>query len=636
MEPAAFAFAVVSMFETCVKGYQLISDAGRAPADAQAAARRIRIEYYQLATWGEHFEIGHGRHRVGGTEKLKVYLSKGPILNGVFDTLTAIAELFTDVTKMHKTYGLVFGLRGDDDNRKLSSPQDVQDLLDRHPAHPPLAHSHSRRHRARSRSRSRQARDEVKKKEALVKKCKADMSVLGRCQWALSGKNRVHQLTKDLREYNDDLIRLCAWETQVQINRGLATVALPRSHTIADLNLLADAATDDARDDASPSTEGRRRLADLARFKAKIKTPDKFSEKYMKEKGLFLRSQDFQQFQTPELPSTLAIHTIDRTAVFIEWKSYLNMRGQPDTDVEYQIFELANLLSVSDRPTDFRSLTCIGLFKDTPRSRYGLAYKLPWYMRDLPVGDSHDLSNRKPISLRDLMTKVEGPIDLGLRFQLAKKLINSVIVMHTCGWLHKSIRSDSIFFFPAEPNDAKSPVRSHRKDVGKPVIMGYGFSRPDDVGKEAAGRRLPVSVEEVYPEARRRKNVSTWEEPKIAVSNSAARPPLNIYQHPDRARDSSTRFRHTYDVYSLGLVLLEIGLWQALESVITDNIISEDELRQFILSRLVPDLWGQCGSIYGKVVRECLTLRSESVAMEEESQRRLCWDIAERLDQCVA
>lgn len=55
-----------------------------------------------------------------------------------------------------------------------------------------------------------------------------------------------------------------------------------------------------------------------------------------------------------------------------------------------------------------------------------------------------------------------------------------------------------------------------------------------------------------------------------------------------------------------------------------------------MLDRLVPDLWGQCGSIYGRVVRECLTLDSGDLAVAEEGQRRLAWNLAEKLERCVA
>ncbi len=55
---ARFAsFAIVSLFETCIQGYRILSDTKRAPQDAQNAACRIRVEKAVLASWEAHFEI---------------------------------------------------------------------------------------------------------------------------------------------------------------------------------------------------------------------------------------------------------------------------------------------------------------------------------------------------------------------------------------------------------------------------------------------------------------------------------------------------------------------------------------------------------------------------------------------------
>jgi len=56
--------------------------------------------------------------------------------------------------------------------------------------------------------------------------------------------------------------------------------------------------------------------------------------------------------------------------------------------------------------------------------------------------------------------------------------------------LHKDLRSDSIIFFPAQPNkdnNAKKyiPIDRYEKDFGCLYIMGYGLSRPDDVHDNA-------------------------------------------------------------------------------------------------------------------------------------------------------
>jgi hypothetical protein len=43
---------------------------------------------------------------------------------------------------------------------------------------------------------------------------------------------------------------------------------------------------------------------------------------------------------------------------------------------------------------------------------------------------------------------------------------------------------------------------------------------------------------------------------------------LDYYQHPDKRLDSRIRYSRAHDIYSLGCVLLEIGLWKSLPQVV--------------------------------------------------------------------
>jgi hypothetical protein len=40
---------------------------------------------------------------------------------------------------------------------------------------------------------------------------------------------------------------------------------------------------------------------------------------------------------------------------------------------------------------------------------------------------------------------------------------------------------------------------------------------------------------------------------------------LDYYQHPDKRWNSMIRYSRAHDIYSLGCVLLEIGLWEPLD-----------------------------------------------------------------------
>ncbi|CAD6583388.1 MAG: hypothetical protein ASARMPREDX12_001258 [Alectoria sarmentosa] len=633
MDPASFSFAVVGMFFTCAQGYKIFSDAYKAPSDAQKAARDVRIEGFTLEVWGEHFEIHQAKEQ--RSEKLKIHLLRGPALYGCFEALCAISEIFTDIKGLDKKYGISFNYHAKGD-RSPHVPRNVRNLLEgRDPSRSPSPAERS---------------DGNGEMDQKVHHYNKKMSLLQKCRWSLKGKGRVDTLLKDLKKYNDDLIRLCSWETQAQINRSLPTFALPQCNNFLDLQFMADSAKDAAKDKSSPMADGRQRMADMARFKAKVVTPAQVSKRF-RVRWRLLDKKDYVLKSSG--PRTLAISQQDQQAVFVEWQSYIGDADRPNKLAEEQIHKLGDFLSVPDRPHDFRILDCIGMFKDERNFRYGVVYHLPSYMRDLARRTRpEDLGHVcKPSSLTHLLDNVDAVLDLGIRFNLAKKLMSSIVVLHTCGWLHKNIRSNNIFFFTARPADNKS-FDNHRKDIGRPYIMGYGLSRPDDVLELNKHDELREQQYSRRPEVNRVTHFSRAHEVDSEAENKRRRQAhpsrnhewgsdvdtkshLNIYQHPDKLANPARRFRHSYDIYSIGLVLLEIGLWQNLQTF--DNGQWEDgyAFRRFVLNKLVPDLWGQCGSIYGGVVKDCLKMSSD-IGLEDEEGRRLAWSIAERLNLCNA
>ena len=77
------------------------------------------------------------------------------------------------------------------------------------------------------------------------------------------------------------------------------------------------------------------------------------------------------------------------------------------------------------------------------------------------------------------------------------------------------------------------------------------------------------------------------------------------YQHPDY-KGGRKRFCREYEYYSVGLVLLELGLWMPLADI-TRNIIGDPKvLRQALLDTKVPSLSSYMGTAYAEAVAVCL------------------------------
>ena len=115
-----------------------------------------------------------------------------------------------------------------------------------------------------------------------------------------------------------------------------------------------------------------------------------------------------------------------------------------------------------------------------------------------------------------------------MRFQIAQKIAKALGAFHADGWVHKSFRSQSIVFF-CPTGDSQGNV-----DFSNPYLSNFEYSRQEAV-----------------------QSTLTWED---KIEN-------NVYRHPDRQGPPDFSFSKVHDVYALGVVLLEIGIWQSAMSV---------------------------------------------------------------------
>jgi hypothetical protein len=167
----------------------------------------------------------------------------------------------------------------------------------------------------------------------------------------------------------------------------------------------------------------------------------------------------------------------------------------------------------------FNTLPFKGFAKDPSSARYAFLF-------DHPKGVTED----PPISLYDLMRSDEPRLRVNLtqRFHVARTVAASIGTFHADGWYHKSIRSQAIKFF-FKPG-ATTPVC----DFSSPYLTEFGSSRPE------SGQSLFVTSQDID---------------------------RDLYLPPDRYGVSPKPFIKIYDLYSLGVVLLEIGLWQTAKQI---------------------------------------------------------------------
>lgn len=264
----------------------------------------------------------------------------------------------------------------------------------------------------------------------------------------------------------------------------------------------------------------------------------------------------------------------EATPTIIEYKDYgeleyVTPRGQDCfKNVQNQVAQLVKLLSTAG---EFRLHT---LPLQTHEHQPG--QKRFVFVFDYPLGS---LTSAAPVSLRDMFNEKELP--LHLRFKIASVLAEAIGSFHADGWVHKSIRSASVKFFQKT---------SGRVNYPEPYLVGFEYSRPEEAATANTG--------------------------EFDVEN-------NLYRHPNRQGNPTVKFNRTHDIYALGVVLLEIGLWKTAFSWYHEQCKTKREgvminavtMQRVFIKAATANLDRSMGTAYKEAVLTCLNCELQSTTM---------------------
>ncbi|KAH4023842.1 hypothetical protein HBH70_077050 [Parastagonospora nodorum] len=228
----------------------------------------------------------------------------------------------------------------------------------------------------------------------------------------------------------------------------------------------------------------------------------------------------------------------------------------------------------------FNTLRCVGFCCDMPKLSFKLLFAFPKHVEADATPRTLNSALTQPIVMEKGRPKKKANIKkprLEHRFKLALSLARSISQFHKAAWLHKNINSSSVIFFPpsSQKADSKNQKENPTIDFTQPVIVGFNHSRLE--------------------------NENEWSEGLLGQED------LLDYQHPDYAINRKG-YRLAYDYYGLGIVLLEIGLWQTLKQLTegVDDNTPPHTLSQIVSEDLVPEIGPQMGSTYTSIVQFCL------------------------------
>ena len=221
-------------------------------------------------------------------------------------------------------------------------------------------------------------------------------------------------------------------------------------------------------------------------------------------------------------------------------------------------------------PDRVHVLDCLGLFEHTTASQsaIGIIFKVPF--------DNPD--NVKCQTLNRLLS-TEGALlshRLGDRISVATSLAWSLSRFHMARWVHKRFCSDNILLF----QDLTSGDQWDSITWSSPYLVGFDLARPNE-----------------------------------AFSGPLNREPFQwsykVYTHPDRLNNDSTKFvkfTKRHDIYSLGVVLLELGKLCAFTTSQYEKELSKfspSDLHQ-CFREMAQTLTSNMGSVYAEVTMRCL------------------------------
>ena len=286
--------------------------------------------------------------------------------------------------------------------------------------------------------------------------------------------------------------------------------------------------------------------------------------------------------------------------MLVDWIAFSQDLANDDISIlRSRIDRLCALLANSARPSSMLLPVALGYLQDS-ETKFWLTYRLPEHAdpnREVTSLYSILQPNRRSIAgtkTRPILPTLEE------KYCLAITLAEGLLSLINVKWVHESLDSSNIMFFH-EKGSAR-PI-----DFAKPLMIGFGVARPVEPGEKTIDTRSLDS-------------------------------PLSLWQHPQLRRGPHHRYEPRHDIYSLGMILCEIGFWQDLNYFGKENETAFD-FHQRVVNACYTKLAHFVGETYRDVVLACINdydlwtknERGEGAPSLHES---FCWDILRPLRSC--
>ncbi|KAF3917646.1 hypothetical protein AA313_de0207207 [Arthrobotrys entomopaga] len=329
-----------------------------------------------------------------------------------------------------------------------------------------------------------------------------------RVKWAMGSKNKFRDCIKILEGYINKLNQLLN-ETQhqaVQQDLTRINIIIVGKAEEADISILRDALTE------APSFIS---LKNLLERKA-IATAKDGSITLCGDSHLTLR-----EFNLPDGYSVLERFGTTRRdsneQVILEKKSFddkISLANQPQLEAR-----LDRLVALLHPGKSKLMLKALGYITDARSKCWWLVFQVPAGLTSVPFS-----MGTAPSTLRDRLGQHRRyDFSLETRLRLAYTLASAYSDLFSGGWLHKGIGSRNIIYLS--------------EDLLSPFIVGFEFARQELEISDVDAAKTPSQIDSA------------------------------MYRHSNYIPGNAQGYMMHYDIYSFGLLLVEIAMWEPLSSL---------------------------------------------------------------------
>lgn len=516
---AGFLSLTVTLVAGCMKGFVILSDALRCGTDTFIVECLLQVEHHRFVTWAEEVGLLDEPPRLPFEQK---------IVKQIYDLLAALEILFSDVQNLKGRFKLNL-LETSDELTQLQQPSSIWATT--------------------------MCREQPALQKHIAKAFRQRNNAWKRLRWVVVDVERARNLIKTITTTIDALESFLSHEQSQRLAssiEGMMRLLVVLTTDVRDLKAIVQREQDRSGDGAIAATaqckrEGislgvlRRSDSDASTLAVSVSSVSLHDQKPEIGISQAIRlTQDLVKVDASLHPlqhRTLAFY--DGKLSLIEWKPPTVKKV---ANIGYRIERIAAFLNGLSHPS-FHTLQCRGYFWDHNFHRYAYVFELP---REVPTGDLAVASEPYGVQLYTLKEQLRRTIStpsLNERIRLAICLVETVLQLHTSGFVHKEIRSDNVLFFRAKSSSAPPSANAFG-----PYLGGYVYARADN----------PLEA---------------TESPETVFE-------ANLYRHPLTLAKDRPAYRKTFDLFSLGCVLLELGLWSRLSRILSVDLEHVEHFEQ--------------------------------------------------------